>query len=422
MHRLRRFFKLLGPGFITGASDDDPSGIATYAQTGAQFGMRHLWTTLLSFPFMTIVQEMCGRIGMVTGKGLTAVMRKHYRRPLVVSMVTLLMIANTINVGADLGAMASAGQLLIPLPFTVWLLGITAVIILLILFVHYKQYAKLLKYLTLSLFAYIAVAFVVEINWTDVWRGLFFLDLKDTIFDRTFIANMVAVFGTTISPYLFFWQADEEVEEELAKHKFSPTGNGAPHITIRDIGTMRLDTIIGMFFSNFVMFFVMLAAGATLFANGIFQIETADQAALALRPIAGNFATILFALGILGTGFLAVPILSGSASYAFSQMLGWQASLDRPFRKARGFYIVIILSMFAGLLVNYVGIPPFKLLYYTAIANGIASPVLLFAILHIANNKKIMRRYTNRPLSNILGYATMVLMGLAAVALIGVSL
>ena len=413
--KLKKVFSRLGPGFITGASDDDPSGIATYSQTGAQFGYTQLWTALFSFPFMTVIQEMCGRIGMVTGKGLSGVIRKHYPKPILYFSVALLLIANIVNIGADLGAMASSGQLLINLPFILWLLPITALTLSLEVFVSYKVYAKFLKYLTFSLFAYVITVFVVKQSWTQVLTATIIPNISIT---RNYLLNVIAILGTTISPYLFFWQTGEEVEEEVEFHKIRAMGKGVPKIRRIDIREMRYDTIIGMFFSNIVMFFIIATAASTLGVHGINNIDTASQAAQALKPIAGNFASLLFAAGILGTGLLAVPVLAGSASYAISEAFGFKEGLYRKLKQAHGFYAVISIATVIGLLVNFTHIPPFKMLYYTAILNGLIAPPLMILILMISSNPDIMGKYTNSKFSNFFGILITAVMTIASLALI----
>ncbi|QQS60200.1 Nramp family divalent metal transporter [Candidatus Falkowbacteria bacterium] len=415
MKKIKAFLKKLGPGFITGASDDDPSGIATYSQTGSQFGYSQLWTALFSFPFMTIIQEICGRIGMVTGKGLAKVVKEHYGRTVLFGAVAILCIANTINIGADLGAMAAAGQLLIGFPFLVWLLVITGITLALEIFVSYATYARFLKYLTLSLFAYVVTAFVIKQDWSEI---IFSTLVPSFSFSRLYLLNIVAILGTTISPYLFFWQADEEVEEEIANHKLTENSNAKPRINYRDIRRMRVDTFIGMLFSNLVMFFIIVTTASTLGVHGLTTITTADQAAAALRPLAGDFAFLLFAAGIIGTGLLAVPILAGSASYALAETFNWKAGLGKKFNQAKAFYVIIIISTLVGVLINFTPIQPFQMLYYTAILNGICAPPLLILIMLISRNKKIMGQYTNSGLSNTMGWIIAVVMSLAAIALI----
>lgn len=413
--KFQRLYKALGPGFVTGAADDDPSGIATYSHTGAQFGYSQLWTALFTFPFMTVVQEMCGRIGMVSGNGLSGVIRKHYSKPVLYMAVSLLLIANTVNIGANLGAMASSAQLLFDLPFPVWLIVIAAISLTLQILVAYPKYARILKYLTLSLFAYIVTAFVIKHDWQAIAYSTFIPSLS---LNGNYLMNIVAILGTSISPYLFFWQADQEVEEEIEHHKIRSMGRGIPHVTRRDILNMRIDTTVGMFFSNIVMWFIIVTTASTLYVNGIFSVETADQAAMILRPLAGDLAYLLFALGIIGTGLLAVPILAGSGAYALGEALKWRVGLSKNFSQAHGFYIVIAMATLVGMLVNFSHIPPFTMLYYTAILNGIVAPPLLVIILLIGNNKKIMGNHSNSRFSNVAGWIITGVMSLASIGLI----
>ncbi len=415
MKKLKKILKTLGPGFITGASDDDPSGIATYSQTGAQFGYQQLWTAPFSFPFMTVIQEMCGRIGMVTGKGISGVIKKHYSPTILYFAVLILFIANTVNIGANLGAMASSAQLLVGLPFYACLLIMVVISLLLQIFVSYSTYSKVLKYLTLSLLAYIITVFVVKQNWTAIALSTL---LPSFSFNKAYITNIVAILGTTISPYLFFWQADEEVEEEIEENKLHSMGHGLPTINIRSIRRMRKDTIVGMFLSNLVMFFIIATTASTLNANGITEVATATDAAKALQPLAGQFAFILFAAGIIGSGFLAVPILAGSASYALAEAVGWREGLYLKFSKAHGFYAVIALATILGIVVNFTPIKPFQMLYYTAILNGMVAPFLMVMILLICNNKKIMGNYTNSLFSNIMGIIITAVMSISSIFLL----
>ena len=416
MKKIKKIFKNLGPGFITGASDDDPSGIATYSQTGALFGFAQAWTAIFSFPLMVAVQEMCGRIGLVTGKGLAGVIRNYYPKQILYFTVFLLLVANTINIAADLGAMAASAELVFGLPFIFWLVGMVVVTLVLEIFVSYKTYAKYLKYLAFVLMSYIVTAFIVKIDWSDVLKSTIVPHIE---FNKIYILNIVAILGTTISPYLFFWQADEEVEEEISHGKLRHMGAGQPRITPKDISRLRIDTLIGMFFSNIVMWFIILTTGATLFSNKIYSIKTASDAALALRPLAGEYAFLLFALGIIGTGLLALPILAGSASYAVSEALGWKAGLGRKFKTAHGFYGVITVATLVGLLINFIGIDPIVALYYSAVINGMIAPPLLIMILLIANNKSIMGERTNSIQLNILGITTVLIMSLASILLLG---
>ena len=412
MKRIKRILKVLGPGFITGAADDDASGVATYAQTGALFGYSQLWTVLFSFPFMVAIQEICARIGLVTGKGLSGVIKHNYPKAILYFVVTILLIANTVNIGADLGAMAASAQLVLGIPFIFLLIGMTILILALEIFVSYPTYAKFLKYLTLSLLAYVIVAFVVKQNWLVIFKSII---IPHIVFSRDYILNIAALLGTTISPYLFFWQADEEVEEELRAHKLRFFGKGIPKINKKDVHEMRLDTTVGMLFSQLITFFIIIAAASTLGAHGITSIQTADQAALALRPIAGDFAYLLFATGIIGVGLIAVPVLAGSASYAVSEAFNWKEGLNKKFKQAHGFYGVMTFATLIGLLVNFTPIKPFTMLYYTAILNSICAPLLMIFIMLIANNKKIMGKYANTIWSNAGGLGITIIMSIVSI-------
>lgn len=407
----KRFFKKIGPGFITGAADDDPSGIGTYAQTGAVFGYRQLWLAFFSVPFMVAIQEMCGRIGLVTGKGLAGALRARYGRTLLSVAVLLLFLANVVNIGADLGAIASSVSLVFGGGVALWLWAAVFVVLILQIYIPYPTYARILKYLTFSLFSYVAVLFIVKADWGVILSSTFW---PRFVLSKEFAMNVVAFLGTTISPYLFFWQSDEEVEEEVAKGKIRAMGKGIPKVTRQDLRDMRADTVLGMVFSNLVSFFIIATTAATLHAQGIFSIETADQAAAALEPIAGPFAYLLFALGIVGTGLLAIPVLAGSASYALSEAVGWSEGLGKTFSKARGFYTAIIVATFLGLLVNFSGVPPFKMLYYSAVLNGLCAPPLIFMIIALANDRKTMGSRTNSRNSNAWGIAIGMLMTIAA--------
>lgn len=410
--RLATFIRVLGPGLITGASDDDPSGIGTYAQTGAQFGYTQLWTSLLSFPLMAVVQEMCARVGLQTGRGLAEIIRLHYPRPILYFCISLLFIANTINLGADLGAMAASAGLLVGLPFFIWLLAIAVLTTALEVFVSYKRYARILRLLTLSLLAYVLVVFVVPQDWGQALRDTVIPTMR---FDKDFIMNLVAILGTTISPYLFFWQSDEEVEEQIEQGK--RTVRARENATRAELKWMRTDVVTGMFLSNAVMWFIIVTSASTLNRNHITNIDSATQAAQALQPVAGNLASLLFAAGIIGTGLLAVPILAGSSAYAIAEAFKLRRGLALKFRQARGFYAIIILSTLIGAAINFLGINPMTALYYTAIINGVAAPPLLILIMLVSNNRAIMKDKTNGRLSNVLGWLTTVAMTLAALAL-----
>jgi len=411
--KVKIFFNNLGPGLITGASDDDPSGIGAYSQTGAQFGYAQLWTAIFTFPLMAAIQEICARMALETGSGLAEVISQYYPKPVLYGCVLLLFVANTINLGADLGAMSAAGQLLVPLPFLVWLVGITGLTVGLEIFVEYRRYARLLRFLTLSLFAYVLTAFVVRQDWGQV---LYRTVIPTFPFNRAYLMNLVAVLGTTISPYLFFWQASQEVEEEIDEGKLTPLARRG--VSKAELKWMRTDVVAGMFFSNVVMWFIIVTAAATLYRNGVTDIDSATKAAEALRPLAGPFAFLLFAAGIVGTGLLAAPILAGSAAYAVAETFKWPESLALKLKQAPGFYGVIALATVIGAAMNLLGVNPVKALYYSAILNGLVAPPLLIMLMLMSNNRRIMRARINGRLSNLLGWITTLAMTAAAVALL----
>ena len=410
----QEYLNTLGPGLTTGAADDDPSGIATYSQTGAQYGFQLIWLSLFTFPLMAVVQEMCARIALVTGEGLAANIRKQYPAWVLYLCTGLLFCANTFNLGADLGAMAKATQLLAPrVNFELLVLTFALVSLLLQIFTTYARYAKYLKYLTMVLLAYVATAFLVHLDWGDVLSHTFFPTM---IFSKDQILLVCAILGTTISPYLFFWQTSQEVEEEILKGR--KTVSARMGATRKEIKRMQVDVWTGMFFSNMVMFFIIAVCAATLAAHGISTIQTADQAASALRPLAGEWAYLLFALGIIGTGMLAVPVLAGSASYAISESFGWKTGLYRKLNKAYAFYGVIIVSMFFGLLLNFIHVDPIKALIYSAVANGLIAPVILVLIVLLGSNKKLMGGHVNTLFSKGLGWLTIGLMTIAGIAVL----
>ena len=399
----------MGPGWITGASDDDPSGIGTYSVAGARFGFSPLWTMLFTIPLMYSAQEMCARIAQVTGRGLAGVVRKHYSKRTLAFLVLMLFVANTINIAADISAMAAAMNLLIPAPLLIWAILFTVITLILEIFVSYATYSKYLKFLTFSLFVYVGVAFAVQIDWFSVLHHVVVPDIK---FTKEYITLLVGILGTTISPYLFFWQSSSEVEEEVALgRKTLAARKGA---TTEEIKTMRGDVLSGMIFSNIIAFFIMLTAGAVLFSQGAI-INTAADAAMALGPVVGEFSSLLFALGIIGTGMLAIPVLAGSASYALSEAFGWKTGLYRKLRDAHGFYGVITIAVVLGLLINVIGVDPIAMLLFAAVLNGIIAPIILVFILRIGNNKKIMGRWKNDRLSNFLGRLTVGVMGFVIV-------
>lgn len=412
----KSFLSKLGPGFITGAADDDPSGIATYSQTGAQFGLSHTWMALFSLPFMVVIQEMCGRIGLVTGHGLSGVIRNHYSKTILFTIVGLVFVANVVNIGANLGAMAASANMVISgISFIWWLFIFALLVVLSEIFLPYRTYAKVLQVLALCLFAYVVTTFIIQPDWLAVAKSTL---LPKLTFDESSILNIVAILGTTISPYLFFWQASEEVEENIDQHRIQLTGKGLPRITPRDIGNMRLDTFIGMFFSNAVMFFVIVAAAFTLHPAGITTVDSPVQAAQALLPLAGVGSYVLFTIGIIGVGLLSIPVLAGAASYAVSEAIGWKAGLYNKFSQARPFYWVIVIATIVGLAINFTDIPPFTLLYYTAVLNGLCAPFVMALIIMISNNPKIMGKYVNTPLRNWIGWIITFLMTAAGVYLI----
>ncbi|MFA4975798.1 MAG: divalent metal cation transporter [Candidatus Paceibacterota bacterium] len=409
----REYWRTLGPGLTTGAADDDPSGIATYSQMGASRGFNLIWLSLFSFPLMGAIQEMCARIGLTTGVGLATNIKRHFSKKLLYFSTILLLFANVFNIGADLGAMAKGTQLIFPkVPFTFLIFLFATISLLLQIFVPYKKYSKYLKYLALVLFAYVFSAFSVSINWGDVFKNLIIPTIS---FSRDEIILICAAFGTTISPYLFFWQTSQEVEEQILK-------GGKTEESRRifnagdDIHKMRIDVWSGMFFSNIIMFFIIATSAATLFGSGVTNISTAADAALALKPFAGDFAFMLFAIGIVGVGLLAIPILAGSASYAMSEAFNWKSGLYRKLKQATSFYGVIIVAMILGVILNFIGLDPIKTLIYSAVFNGIISPVILFFIVRISANEDIMGNFKNKRLTNIVGWFTV---GLLCVVSIG---
>ena len=416
LKKFKKLFSKIGPGIITGASDDDPSGIATYSIAGASQGYGLLWTALLTFPLMATIQEMCARIGVVTEKGLAGNLKSYFKsKILLYFLAALIIIANTINIGADLAGMAAATRLLIPVHPLLIAIFTTFLIIALMVYFPYKFIASNLKWLTFALFAYIASALVVKQDWTQI---IFRSFVPEFTTNKNYISIFVAILGTTISPYLFFWQTSEEVEErkelEHEKHK-------RIIVTKHELKQVREDVNLGMLFSNIVMFAIIATTASTLFKFGINEIETADQAAKALEPLAGRAASLLFTFGIVGTGLLAIPVLAGSAAYAVSEIFGWKEGLSKSFRQARSFYAIIIVSTFVGFLMNFVHINPFKALFYTAVIYGLISPVLIFFILLLANNSEVMGKYKNNLVTNILGVLTLAVMTSAAAVFIIVS-
>ena len=421
-HRLKKLSKIFGPGIITGASDDDPSGIATYTQAGAQYGTGALWFSLFLYPLIATVQEMCGRIGLLTGSGLAGVIKKKYSKKTVFPIITLLLVANTINIGADIGAMSASVNLIFPgFPILLTTLLFTVTIILSEILIPYQKYVRILKYLTLSLLAYFVTAIIIGNNWQQVFTASIIPHVE---FTPAFSMMFVALFGTTISPYLFFWQTSEEAEEDVAKNKIKEIGEGKPHINKREIKMMRIDVMLGIGFSVITMWFIIMTAAGTLYTGGISDVITADQAAKALEPLvqtfpnSGQIAKTIFALGVIGTGMLAIPILSGSSAYALSEGFGWKQGLSKKFKEAKSFYLIIASSTVVGLWINFMGLDPIRALYYTAIINGIIAVPLLIAVIKVANDKKILHTHTNRRLSNVLGWVTVAIMGFSIIIMI----
>ena len=413
MVKIKKFFSSLGPGVITGASDDDPSGIATYSIAGAQAQYSTLWTALFTFPLMSGIQEMAARIGIVTGKGLAGVMRVHYPKPVVLLIAAVVGAANIINIGADLAGMAAASRLIVDIHPIIASFFFTIFIIFSMVFVPYHVFTKYLKWLTLALFAYIFTGFIVKQDWIQIFIATVLPQIE---LSPRYILLVVAIFGTTISPYLFFWQADEEVEEIEEDRKVRKLKRHI--VTKHELKNMRGDVTLGMFFSNVVMFFIIATTASTLFVNGIHDIQTADQAAAALKPLAGSASSLLFTLGIVGTGLLAIPVISGSAAYALSEALGWKEGMNKKFREAKMFYIVIIVATLIGFLMTLTNVNPFDALFFTAVLYGAISPILILFMLHIANKKSIMGTNTNSLLSNFLGLSAFFIMAAAILLLV----
>ena len=404
-----KFWKQIGPGLVTGASDDDPSGIATYSQAGAAYGLSTLWTSIVAFPLMASIQQMCAKIGLVTSQGLTGTLKKHYPKPVLYIMLLFSFPAIVMNIGADIAGMGAVGNLLFPaIDATFFSIFFTILLLGLIIYLPYQKIASVLKWVCIVMLVYFIVPFLYKQDFPAILKATFVPSIK---FDKDFIAILVGILGTTISPYLFFWQASVEVEEMKNKKK---------HLIVNKkiIHAMKQDVDFGMTVSGFVMYFIILTTGTVLFQGGVHQIDTVEQAAMALKPLAGNLAYLLFAIGVIGTGLIAIPVLSGSLSYIFTETFGWEQGLDKKFHEAKGFYVIIAISLLLGLSLNYIGISPIKALIYTAILYGITAPVLIAIILHISNNKKIMGKFVNSKTTNILGFAALIIMTIAAGLLI----
>lgn len=417
--KFNRTLRILGPGLITGAADDDPSGIATYSQTGAQFGFGQLWTSLYQIPLLIAIQEACGRIGAVTGKGLAGVVKEHYSRRVLFAVVLLVVVANTINIGADIGAVAAASKLVVDVPVAYLAIGTAVAVLLMEIFISYKTYAKVLKWLALALLSYPVTALIVHEPWGQILHATIFPHIS---FDFAFLFIITGVFGTTISPYMFFWQASGEVEEEISQHMVAQRG-GVPRLTRKFLHDLRLDTAIGMLAAEIAQWFIIITTATVLFSHGIHNINTAADAAKALQPLvhsfpnSGQVAKDLFAVGVVGLGLLGIPVLAGSASYALSEAFGWKEGLFRKFSKAKGFYGVIIVATLIGLSINFVGINPIKALVFTAVFNGVAAVPLIYFVARINSSKAILGQYRGGILSRSFVWLTFGVMGAAALAM-----
>jgi Mn2+/Fe2+ NRAMP family transporter len=417
-----RRFRNLGPGIITGAADDDPSGIATYSQAGAQFGLGLAWTPIFFLPLLFAIQEICARIGLVSGTGIISLMKKKYPKKLIYPLISLLAIANTINLGADLNAIGASANLIITgIPIFFYTLFFTLFILITEIFVSYIRYVRILKYLTLSLLCYFITAIIVGGNWNQIFLSTITPNIE---FNKEFIMMFVALCGTTLSPYLFFWQTSEEAEEDVVHKKIKEIGKGKPKISKQDIKAMRKDIFVGMAFSVFIMWSIIVTAAGSLNLHGITNIQTADQAAQALEPLVQTFpnsgfiAKIIFAIGIIGTGLLAIPVLASSTAYAFSDTFGWTEGLSKKFKQAKSFYLTIVISTIIGLFFNFSGIEPIKALIYAAIINGVISIPILVIIMKISNDKKLLGQNVNGKISNTIGVLTMIIMTIPVIFMI----
>lgn len=410
--RVRRFFSELGPGLITGAADDDPSGISTYSVTGAAFGYAPLWTALFSFPLMSAVQMMCARLGMVTGRGLAGVLRRNYPRWILWSACALLIVANVFNIGADLGGMAAASEMMTGVTSLIWTPIFATLITSLLFWTSYRRIVQVFKWLTLVLFSYVITAFLVHPDWKLVFRSTVIPHIE---WSSEYLATFVGILGTTISPYLFFWQASQEVEEE---RKMGRTTVGERKgATTEELRRSRRDVITGMFFSNLVMYFIILTTAATLHAQGHTNIATAQQAAEALRPLAGNGAYLLFTIGLIGTGMLGIPVLAGAAAYAVAEAGAWRGTLEARPPLAKKFYAVIAAAMLLGLALDYLRIDAVKMLFWSAVLNGVLAAPLIVIVVLLTSSKKIMGKHVNSTILKIFGWATAAIMAAAAIAM-----
>ena len=409
---IKRLLNRLGPGLITGASDDDPSGIGTYSQAGAALGFATLWTAIVTLPLMIVVQHICAKIGMVSGRGLAGVLKRYYSKKLLYPVVIGLVIANTINAGADIAAIAAAINMFVPIPISAMVIPIAVAIVVLQIWGSYRLIIKIFKWLTLSLFAYVIAAFLAKPDWSAVAWATFVPQIS---LSSTYITTIVAILGTTISPYLFFWEASEEVEEEKSEGRTKLSERKGA--TDKEIKKEKIDTIVGMLFCNVVFYFVIVSAGATLHVTGQTNIQSATEAAQALQPLAGNFATVLFGIGLIGSGLLAIPVLTGSAAYAVAETFNWKSGLDEKPRQAKKFYGIIAASTLVGVAIDFLGINPINALFWTAVINGVVAPPLLVVVMLVSNNKRVMGSRTNGLGTNIIGWLAAAVMFVAAIAM-----
>lgn len=397
--KIGKIWKNLGPGLITGASDDDPSGIATYSQAGARYGFQLLWTALITYPLVVVIQEMCARIGIVTREGLTANIKKYYPRYILYFILILSAPTIILNIGANIAGMGAVGNLIIPfVPSYVFSVFFTIVMMYSFIFWSYNKIASVLKWLCITLVCYILIPFTTKTDWPLVFKNLL---IPNFSFDKEFFLMLVGILGTTISPYLFFWQASMEVEERIEKKLV---------VDKKIISNMETDVKGGMFFTNLVFFFIILTTGSVLFKQGMHDIETVQDAAKALQPLAGNMAYLLFSVGVIGTGFLAIPVLAGSLSYMMSETFGWQEGLNKKFHEAQGFYLTMIVSLIIGLAIHLTGISPIRALIFTAVLYGITAPVLIGLIIHMCNQPRIMGKFVNKKSGNIIAGLTLLIM------------
>ncbi|HEU4708645.1 MAG TPA: divalent metal cation transporter [Methylophilaceae bacterium] len=413
MKEAKKWLKKLGPGLITGAADDDPSGIATYSQSGAQFGLNMLWTVIFTYPLMTGIQTVSARIGRVSGEGLATNIRKHYPAWLLYLVVSLLMVANTINIAADISAMGQAMKLILGGPPHLYAVGFGLLSLVLQIFIPYRRYVRVLKWLTLALLAYVATVFVVHVPWLQVLSRSF---MPHITWHAEYITTVVAVFGTTISPYLFFWQAAQEVEELRLDSHAKPLIK-APMQAERNLQRIRMDTLIGMGFSNMVAFFIILTTGVTLHQHGITDIQTSAEAAAALKPLAGEFAFVLFSAGIIGTGLLSVPVLAGASAYAMAGAFNWKSSLERSLMRAKQFYAIIAVSTGMGVLLGFTAMDPIKALYWSAVINGVISVPIMAVMMLIAAKPEVMGKFAIGTRTKAIGWLATLAMAVAVAAM-----